>query len=121
MTALPATFFAWISVSLSRRNNDRMRSRRARKGEGADARQTAVRQTSHRGASQHEGEGKDEAQGSHLTVSGVNAGAGRRFRCQIDNHPVFPEVCAKSGKWFRPAGELFRHKKSDETIVRKVK
>jgi hypothetical protein len=37
------------------------------------------------------------------------AGAARRFRCQIDNQPLFPDVCAKNGKWFRRAGELFRH------------
>jgi hypothetical protein len=56
-----------------------------------------------------------------LTVSGLDAGAARRFRCRIDNHPVFPDVCAKSGKWFRRAGELFRRYHDDETILRKVK
>jgi hypothetical protein len=34
--------------------------------------------------------------------------ARRRFRCQTDNQGLFPGVCAKSGKWFHPAGELFR-------------
>jgi hypothetical protein len=48
------------------------------------------------------------------------ADAVRRFRCQIGNHPLFPDVCAKSGKWFRRAGQLFRRSPADETIGRKV-
>jgi hypothetical protein len=36
------------------------------------------------------------------------AGAVRRSCCQLDNHLLFPEFCAKSEKWFRHAGELFR-------------
>ena len=39
-------------------------------GEGTDARQVLVGRTSHRGTSQDEGEGEDEAGGPHLTVSG---------------------------------------------------
>jgi hypothetical protein len=49
------------------------------------------------------------------------ASAVRRFRYLIDNHPVFPDVCAKSGKWFRRTGELFRGQGPDETLVQKVK
>jgi hypothetical protein len=36
------------------------------------------------------------------------ASAVRRSCCQLDNHLLFPEFCAKSEKWFRHAGELFR-------------
>ena len=43
------------------------RNRRAMIGEGADTRQVLVRRTSHRGTSQDEGEGEDEAGGPHLT------------------------------------------------------
>jgi hypothetical protein len=38
----------------------------------------------------------------------------------LDNHPLFPDVCAKSGKWFRRAAELFRGPRPDETVVKKV-
>jgi hypothetical protein len=89
---------------MSRRNDDRMRrrsaDRRAAKGEGANARQAAFQRTGHGRSSQHEGEGKEKAQGSHLTVSGSDAGAARRFRRQIDNYPVFPDACAKAGNGF---------------------
>ena len=44
---------------------------RAVVGEGADTRE-AVRQAGHRGG-QHEGQGQDEAEGPHLTVSGFGA------------------------------------------------
>ena len=37
-------------------------------GEGADTRQAALRGTGHRSAGEHEGEGKEDAEGSHLTV-----------------------------------------------------
>jgi hypothetical protein len=30
----------------------------------------------------------------------LGAGAARRFRCQVDNHPLFPDVCAKAGNGF---------------------
>jgi hypothetical protein len=30
----------------------------------------------------------------------VVAGAARRFRCPIDNHAVFPDVCAKAENGF---------------------
>jgi hypothetical protein len=41
-------------------------------------------------------------------------------RWETDNHPLFPDVCAKSGKWFRHQGELFRRWLGDETILRKI-
>ncbi|WP_154073492.1 hypothetical protein [Bradyrhizobium erythrophlei] len=41
-------------------------------GEGADARQAALDRTSHRRADENEGECKDNAEGSHLTVSGYH-------------------------------------------------
>lgn len=48
-------------------------------GEGADTRQRLIRGASHRGPSQDKGEGKDEAEGPHLTVSGCRAGIARRL------------------------------------------
>jgi hypothetical protein len=38
---------------------------------------------------------------------------------RVDNHPLFPDVCAKSGKWFRRTAELFRGPTPDETVVKK--
>jgi hypothetical protein len=35
-------------------------------------------------------------------------GAARRLRCSLDNQTRFPDVCAKSEKWFRGTAELFR-------------
>lgn len=43
---------------------------RACVGKGADTRQAAIDQTSHRGADEQEGKGKDDAEGSHVTLSG---------------------------------------------------
>jgi hypothetical protein len=57
----------------------RRRNRRAIVGEGTHARQVLVGGTSHRGTSQDEGEGEDEADGAHLTVSGCVAGSARRL------------------------------------------
>jgi hypothetical protein len=37
---------------------------------GTDARQAVIRRTRQRGASEHESESEEEAEGSHLTVSG---------------------------------------------------
>jgi hypothetical protein len=36
------------------------------------------------------------------------AGSARRLVVPRDNHRLFPDICAKNGKWFRRAGELFR-------------
>jgi hypothetical protein len=38
------------------------------------------------------------------------AGAVRRFRYWVDTQPAFPDVYAKSGKWFRRVAELFRRR-----------
>jgi hypothetical protein len=38
------------------------------------------------------------------------SGAARRLRWQSDNQRLFPDVCAKSGKWFRRVPELFRRR-----------
>jgi hypothetical protein len=35
-----------------------------------------------------------------VTVSVLDAGAARRFRCQTDNQGLFPGVCAKAGNGF---------------------
>jgi hypothetical protein len=65
---------SWISCTSTGGNNEallcRSRDRRAAIGKGSNARQAAIRQTGHRGASEQEREGKEEAQISHLTVSG---------------------------------------------------
>ena len=47
------------------------------------------------------------------------AGVDRRSCCRIDNHPLFPEFCSKSEKWFRRAAELFRGSGPDETKFKK--
>jgi hypothetical protein len=47
------------------------------------------------------------------------AGAARRSHCQLDNQTLFPDVCAKSEKWFRGTGDLFRGDMPDETIAKK--
>jgi hypothetical protein len=48
------------------------------------------------------------------------ADAVRRSRCELDNHPAFPDVCAKSGKWFRGAAELFRHRGPTKQFLKKI-
>jgi hypothetical protein len=65
-----------------------------------------IGRTSHRGTSQDKGEGEDETDRPHLTVSGCPwpAAPGVSF----DNRRLFPDICAKNGKWFHQAGELFR-------------
>jgi hypothetical protein len=45
---------------------------------------------------------------------------GRRLGGQFDNQMLFPDICAKSGKWFRGAGELFRRGGRDETLGQKA-
>jgi hypothetical protein len=71
------------SVSAEGRNDDslgcRGDDRRAAIGESADTRQAGFRGTNDRGNSQHEGEGKDETEGSHLTVSSIRRRRFRRF------------------------------------------
>jgi hypothetical protein len=44
----------------------------------------------------------------------------RLFVGKIDSQREFQDVCAKSGKWFLEARELFRRGGRDETIERKM-
>jgi hypothetical protein len=44
----------------------------------------------------------------------------RLFVRQIDSQREFQDVCARSGKWFLEAAELFRRGERDETILRKM-
>jgi hypothetical protein len=38
----------------------------------------------------------------------------------FDNQVLFPYICARSGKWFRDGGELFRRGGTDETLGQKA-
>jgi hypothetical protein len=38
----------------------------------------------------------------------------------FDNQVLFPDICTKSGKWFRDGGELFRRGGTDETLGQKA-
>jgi hypothetical protein len=40
-------------------------------------------------------------------------------RYAVDNQPVFPDVYAKSRKWFHRVAGLFRRPRPDETIFQK--
>jgi hypothetical protein len=42
-------------------------------------------------------------------------------RWQVDNQPLFPDVCVKSPKWFRGGREMFRRRATDETFRQKYK
>jgi hypothetical protein len=44
----------------------------------------------------------------------------RRLVGQIVSQHKFQDVCAKSGKWFREAKELFRRATCDETFGHKI-
>ena len=78
----------------------RRRNRRAIIGEGTDARQVLVGRTSHRGTSQDEGQGKDEAGSPHLTVSGRPWPAAPAVSLPRDNRRLFPDICAKTENGF---------------------
>ena len=77
MMALPATFLVWCNSASAGCNDDGFMSsglgshshRRAVIGESADTRQRIFRRAGQRGTTEHEGEGKDEAEGPHLAVS----------------------------------------------------
>jgi hypothetical protein len=43
-----------------------------------------------------------------IGLSGFGTGVSRRFRCQLDNHPLFSGCLRPSGKWFGGTGDLFR-------------
>jgi hypothetical protein len=38
----------------------------------------------------------------------------------FNNQVLFPDICTKSGKWFRDRGELFRRGGAGETLLQKV-
>ena len=67
-------------------------------GEGAGSRQIVGR-SSDGGAGEQEGEGKDEAEGPHQFVSKIIRHA--PFVGQLDTQGLFPDICTKTGKWFR--------------------
>jgi hypothetical protein len=37
----------------------------------------------------------------------------------LNNQKLFPDICAKSEKWFRRGGELFRRRTCDEILLQK--
>src|SRR5688500_10026636 len=86
-------FFVGLSSASAGCNDDSLESsgwgssgdRRAVIGEGADARYHIFGRTGHRRASEHEDEGKDETEGSHLTVSGWTCRRCPPFRWETDN------------------------------------
>src|SRR5436190_888739 len=85
------------------RQRRRNRDRRAVVGEGADARQALIGRTSHRGTSQDEGEGENEADGPHLTVSGFGARRPRRFVGKVITNGCFRLSAPKAENGFIPA------------------
>jgi hypothetical protein len=76
-------------------------------GEGADTRQRLIRGASHRGPSQDKGEGKDEAEGPHLTVSPVVGPALPAVSLSPVNAMLFPYICAKTENGFVAQGNCF--------------
>jgi hypothetical protein len=90
--------------ALASRNHDRLGRRsndqRAVVGKGTDAWQAGVRRAGHRGTDQQKGAGENEAEGLHVAISGSDYRRGPPFRCQLDNHSSFPDVCAKTGIGF---------------------
>jgi len=44
----------------------------------------------------------------------------RRLVAPLDNQVLFPDICTKSGKWFRDGGELFRRGGAGETLGQKA-
>jgi hypothetical protein len=97
--------------------------RRTAIGEGANAGQTFVPGTSQRGTNHHKGEGEDEAYGPHAFDYLRASGFGRcpPFCWSFDNHHLFPEFCAKSGKWFLCTLNCFVTPGADDIIFRKQK
>lgn len=83
------------------------RDRRSAIGEGADARKRVVGRACQRRADEDESKGKNEGEGSHLTVSGFAAGVGPPFRWPPDNQPMFPAACAKAENGFVARANCF--------------
>ena len=109
MMALPATFLVWLGSTSAGRDDDSPGSndRRAVIGEGTDAGHEIFGRTGHRGTGEHEDEAEHETEGPHLTVSGLACPALPAVSWGTDNHPLFQDVCAKSGKWFRHRENCF--------------
>jgi hypothetical protein len=98
--ALPARDCA--KRRLVRRNNESGRGdqrRRSLIAECADTGQATVGRAGQSGSAQHEGEGEEETEGSHLTVSGVGR-RWRRFDWPIRNDAPFPEFCIEAENGF---------------------
>ena len=71
------------------------------------------------GPTRYEGEGEDEAEGSHLTVSGFGRRGPPFSLLELITNRLFPDVYAESGKWFRRAAEMVSSPRPDETIFQK--
>jgi hypothetical protein len=93
-------------------------NRRAIKGEGAGARNTLIGQTRYRGTYQNEGEGEDEADGPHVTVSGFGARRPRRFVGKVITNGCFRLSAPKAENGFIPA-RIVSSTRSDETLAGK--
>jgi hypothetical protein len=120
MMTLRETFTGLLSTALAHgSHHKRMRghNRGTIVGEGSDPGQTIFSGTRRRRTGHHKNEGKDQADGPHLTVSGLSLSAfDAVFVGRVNNHEAFPEFCAKSPKWFRHAENCFVVGSSDETI-----
>src|SRR6476646_791292 len=81
-----------------------MHAGRAVIGEGAGSRQIIGR-SSDGGTSEQEGEGEDEAEGPHQSVSKITRQAS--FAGQLDTQGRFPDICTKGGKWFHRRENCF--------------
>jgi hypothetical protein len=88
-------------------------------GEGADTRQRLIRGASHRGPSQDKGEGEDEAEGPHLTVSGCRAGIARRLVVPLITSGCFRTSAPKVENGF-VARRFVSSAALDETIAEKA-
>ena len=55
-----------------------------------------------------------------IGLSPVSVPASPPFCWQSDSQPLFPDICAKSTKWFHQGGELFRRTGRDETLALKL-
>jgi hypothetical protein len=85
-------------LSRGKHEGSGMHRGRAVIGEGAGSRQIVGR-SGHGGTSEQEGEGEDEAEGPHQSVSKIIRQA--PFAGQLDTQGLFPDICTKRGKWFR--------------------
>src|SRR4051794_27827335 len=98
MMALHSDLIGSDFLSRGKHERDCMHGGRAVIGEGAGSRQIVGR-SSDGGTREQEGEGEDEAEGPHQSVSKITRQAS--FAGQLDTQRLFPDICTKSGKWFR--------------------